>query len=139
MNSEFASALKKHTQTFGSYTKAGELKKVPVWLTLNEGRIEFITGGDSLKVKRIGRNPKVRCFIGGDNGPVVDGTAEILRDSAAIDRIYRAYWKTHPFLMVVLGRLIKWRINSGTQVLLRVTPDEPNPFEGVTDPEITRG
>ena len=134
MNSELARALKRHTQSFGSYTRTGELKKVEVWLTLHDGSIEFVTGGDSFKVKRISRNPKVICFIGGEDGPAVHGTAEIIRDMDAMLSVYRAYWKTHPLLMLALGLPIKSRISSGKQVLVRVTPDEPNPFEGLTDP-----
>jgi PPOX class probable F420-dependent enzyme len=134
VNREFESALRRHTQVFGSYTRAGELKKVPVWLTINEGRIEFITGGDSLKVKRISRNPRVKCFIGTEKGPVVEGSAEIIRDPQKIAAVYRAYWKTHRLLMLALGPAIKSRVKAGKQVLIRVTPDEPNPFEGITDP-----
>jgi len=134
MNSELARAVRRHTQSFGSYTRAGELKKVEVWLTLHNGSIEFLTGGDSLKVKRISRNPKVICFIGGEDGPSVPGTAEIICDMDAMLSVYRAYWKTHPILMLALGLFIKSRINSGNEVLVRVAPDEPNPFEGMTDP-----
>jgi len=36
--------------------------------------------------------------------------------------------------MLFIGSGIRSRINSGQQVLIRITPDEPNPFKGVTDP-----
>jgi hypothetical protein len=50
-----------HTQWFGSYKKSGELKKIQVWLIVHEGNIEFLTPGDSYKVKRVRRNPRVIC------------------------------------------------------------------------------
>jgi hypothetical protein len=133
MTPELKSALKRHSQLFGSYTKAGKLVQVRVWLTLNQGKIEFITPAQSLKAKRISRNSKVVCQIGQQSVP---GTAEIIRDQDAVLRTYRAYWKTHPFLMIVLGLSIRSRVRAGDQVLIRVTPDEPNPFAGLTDPRI---
>ena len=133
MTPEIKAALKQHSQLFGSYTKAGRLVQVRVWLTLNQGEIEFMTPAQSLKVKRISRNPSVVCLVGKLSVP---GTAEIVKDQNAVLRTYRAYWKTHPLLMIVLGWSIRSRVRSGDQVVIRVTPDEPNPFAGITDPPI---
>jgi len=40
---ELESVLKNHNQWFGSYKRSGELVKVQVWLTVNNGDIEFLT------------------------------------------------------------------------------------------------
>lgn len=136
MTPEWQRAVRRYKQWFGSYRKSGELKKVPVWLTLNDGRIEFITQAASWKVKRARRNPSVICFIGDKEGPAIQGRAEISSDLEPIWRVYRAYWKTHPLLMAVLALPIKRSIKAGKHVLVRVLPDEPNPFAGVTDPEL---
>jgi len=56
MTSELERAVKRYRQWFGSYKKSGELIKVQVWLTVNNGFIEFLTPDDSYKVKRIRRN-----------------------------------------------------------------------------------
>jgi len=133
---ELALALKPHTLRFGSYKKSGELKKIQVWLTVNQGRIEFLTPAHSYKAERVRRNPRVICFLGRENGPAIPGTAEIVTNREASDRVYRAYRKTHPLLMLFLGRGIRKRIESGEQVVIRVHPDEPNPFAGVTDPDL---
>lgn len=133
MTPELKAAVKRHTQLFGSYTKSGELKKVRVWLTLNQGKIEFLTPTESLKVKRIKRNRRVRCSIGETD---VQGIAEVVADKDAMLRTYHAYWKTHPFIMVFIAAGIRSRIESGEQALIRVAPDEPNLFDGVTDPQI---
>jgi len=133
---ELTRALKPHKQWFGSYKKSGELKKIQVWLTVNQGRIEFLTSADSYKAKRVRRNPKVICFLGRENGPAVPGTAEIVADRDTSERLYRAYRKSHSFLMLFLGRGIHKRIASGEQVVVRVHPDEPNPLAGVTDPAV---
>lgn len=136
MDSETRRALKTYNQVFGSFRKSGELKKTPVWLTVNDGRVEFITPGDSWKAKRARRNPRVICFLGSENGPALEGRAEVLSDPAGIRRVYRAYWKTHPFIMLILGLPIWLRVRAGRHVLVRVHPDEPNPLAGLTDPPV---
>ena len=136
MTPELERAVKRYKQWFGSYKKSGELIKVQVWLTVNNGCIEFLTLDDSYKVKRIRRNPRTVCFIGAKEGPHVPGTAEIVMDRTAIWRVYRAYWKTHPLIMAFIAFSISRRIKARKQVLIRVHPDEPNPLAGVTDPMV---
>ena len=55
MTPELQRALKRHNQWFGSFKASGELKKIQVWLILNGGQIEFLTPGNSYKVKRVRR------------------------------------------------------------------------------------
>ena len=136
MKPELQRAIRRYNQWFGSYKKSGELVKVQVWLTINNGCIEFLSAENSYKVKRIRRNPRVICYIGDKDGPLVVGTAEILVGKDAMRRAYRAYWKTHPLVMVGLGLPINIRIKTRRDVLIRVRPDEPNPLAGVTDPVI---
>ena len=64
MTPELERALKRHTQWFGSYKASGELKKIQVWLVVNGGQIEFLTPGNSYKVKRARKNPRVVCYVG---------------------------------------------------------------------------
>ena len=130
---EFQEAIRSHKMWFGSYKDSGELKKIQVWCFLAEGNIEFITPGDSYKAKRVRRNPLVICYLGRENGPAVEGNAELVSEPAALWRGYQAYWKTHKWMMLLLGFSIRRRIRSGTQVLVRVKPKAPNPFEGITD------
>src|SRR5262249_6141949 len=78
MTPELERAIKRYRQWFGSYKKSGELIKVQVWLSVNNGYIEFLILADSYKVKRIRRDPRVICYIGDKEGPSISGTAEIL-------------------------------------------------------------
>jgi hypothetical protein len=96
MNPELQRAIKRHTQWFGSYKASGELKKIQVWLVVNGGQIEFLTPGNSYKVKRARRNPRVICYVGSKDGPAIAGTAEIITDRNEVARVYRSYWKAHP-------------------------------------------
>ena len=133
MTPELERAVERYRQWFGSYKKSGELIKVQVWLTVNNGCIEFLSLDDSYKVKRLRRNPRVICYIGDKEGPQIAGTAEIVMGRDALWRVYRAYW-THPLVMAVIALPIRRRIKTRKQVLIRVRPDEPNPLAGVTDP-----
>ena len=136
MTSELERAVRHYKQWFGSYKKSGELKKVPVWLIVNNGRIEFTTQTASYKVKRVRRNSRVICFIGSKEGPAISGTAEIVTDKDAVWRGYRASWKTHPLVMLFLAFGIRRRIKTGESILIRVHPDAPNPLSRVTDPQL---
>src|SRR5262245_52535706 len=128
MTPELQHAVESHRLWFGSYRKSGELVKIQVWFTVNDGCIEFLTGQDTYKVKRIRRHPRVMCYIGGKDGPPISGTAEIVMGSEAMLRVYRAYWKTHPFVMTFIGVGIRFRIKTRKDVVIRVHPNEPNPL-----------
>jgi general stress protein 26 len=136
MTPELQRALKRHMQWFGSYKKSGELKKIQVWLTVNEGRIEFLTPSESYKVKRVRRNPRVVCSVGSKDGPEIVGTANIVSDRSEVSRVYRRYWKTHPRMMALggIGLRVWIEMLLGKRVVVRVQPDEPNPLAGFSDP-----
>lgn len=136
MTPELERAVKRYKQWFGSHKKSGELVKVQVWLTVNNGTLEFLTADDSYKVKRIRRDPRVICYIGKKDGPAVAGTAEVVMGRDAVWRVYRAYWKTHPLVMAVIWLPIRRRIKTRKQILIRVHPNEPNPLASVTDPVV---
>lgn len=88
--------------------KSGELKKIHVWLSVHEGKIEFLTPGDSYKVKRVQRNPRVICYLGSKNGPAIAGTAQVLLSGINWRRVYRNYWKVHPLRMALMIGLRVW-------------------------------
>jgi|SRR5689334_22547913 uncharacterized protein len=135
MTPELERALKQHMQWFGSYKASGELKKIQVWLIVNEGQIEFLTPGDSYKVKRARKNPRVVCYVGSKDGPAIPGKARIITDRSEVARVYRAYWKTHPLLMAMgIGLRVWMEMLLNKRVVVRVQPDEPNPLEGLSDP-----
>ena len=132
---ELQRALERHTQWFGSYKASGELKKIQVWLILNGGRIEFLTAGNSYKVKRVRKNPRVVCYVGSKDGPAISGTAQIISERNEVARVYRSYWKVHPLRMALLIGLRVWiEMLLNNRVVVRVQPDEPNLLAGLSDP-----
>ena len=135
MNAELQRALKRHMQWFGSYKASGELKKLQVFLVVNSGQIEFLTQGDSYKVKRVRRNSRVICYVGSKDGPTISGTAKIITDRSEVSRVYRKYWKAHPIRMAIVVGLVIWvEMLLNKRVVVQVQPEDPNPLAGVTDP-----
>jgi hypothetical protein len=84
-----------------SYKASGELKKIQVSLIVNDGQIEFLTPGNSYKVKRARRNPRGTCYVGSEDGPAISGTAQIITDRSEVARVYRGLAQPillpHPF------------------------------------------
>jgi uncharacterized protein len=137
MTPELQRALRRHAQWFGSYKSSGELKKIYVWLLVNGGQIEFLTLGNSYKVKRARRNPQVICYVGSKDGPAISGTAQIVTEPSELARVYRGYWKVHPLRMAIIVGFRVWiEMLLNKRVVVRVQPDEPNPLAGLTDPGI---
>ena len=123
---ELEKASRKHRMWFGTYARDGRLIKVQVWCFLHRGNIEFITDGNSLKVKRARRNPQVVCFLGSQEGPAVHGTRELIEDRNEVWRGYQTYWKQHLAAMLVLWWPIRRNIERGRQIMVRVHPDDAN-------------
>jgi hypothetical protein len=122
-------------QWFGSYKASGELKKLQVFLMVNDGQIEFLTRGDTYKVKRVRRNSRVICYVGSKDGPTISGTAKIITDRSEVSRVYRKYWKAQPIRMaIVIGFVIWIEMLLNKRVVVQVQPDDPNPLAGVTEP-----
>jgi hypothetical protein len=135
MTPELQHALQSHSQWFGSYKKSGELKKIHVWLSVHQGQIEFLTLGNSYKVRRVRRNPQVISYVGSKNGPAIRGTAQVISGRAELMRVYRTYWKIHPVRMAIMIGLRVWiGILLKQRVVVRIQPDDPNPLAGLTDP-----
>ena len=134
MTPELQHALQRHTQWFGSYKTSGELKKIHVWLIVHDGHIEFLTPGNSYKVKRMRKNPRVICYVGSKDGPTIPGTAQVITDRKELLRVYRSYWKSHPLGMaLMIGLRVGIGILMNQRVVVRVQPDAPNVLAGFVD------
>lgn len=77
-----------------SFKRDGGGVKTPVWIAELDGKLVLFTLGDSFKVKRVARNPKVKvapCDVrGGVRGPWVDGTCVLVDDPEHEARAYEA-------------------------------------------------
>jgi PPOX class probable F420-dependent enzyme len=86
-----------------SYKRDGNGVQTPVWAAPLDGKLVVFTLKDSFKVKRIGRNPKVRvakCTVSGKVlGPWVDGICAIVSDKAHEARAYAALTEKYGMMM----------------------------------------
>jgi PPOX class probable F420-dependent enzyme len=90
-----------------SFKRDGGGVETPVWAAPLDGKLVVFTNRDSFKVKRIGRNPKVRvarCDARGKLlGPWLDGTCSISADPAQHTRIMDALNRKYGFQIKVLN------------------------------------
>jgi PPOX class probable F420-dependent enzyme len=99
-----------------TFKKDGTGVKTPVWVGTVDGKLVVGTDSSTFKVKRVQNNPKVRvavCNASGKKilGPWIDGTARVLRGSAAapaeeaLDRKYGWQRKGFRFFAKLTGRM----------------------------------
>lgn len=82
-----------------TFRKDGTGVHTPVWIARTGNELGIFTNGDSYKVKRLRRNPKIRIAkcgaTGALKGPWHDGTARVVEDKAGqeaiLDALYRKY------------------------------------------------
>jgi PPOX class probable F420-dependent enzyme len=111
-----------------TYGPGGRAGTVPVWLWVSGGAVYFTTARESLKARRIRRNPRVTVHVGTADGPAFEGRAEWVDDrpdlEAALLRAYRRkYWLARLFMAGHIRR----RLADRRSVLVRITPAGPAP------------
>ena len=88
-----------------TFRKNGTGVQTPVWAARDGDEIVIFTNGDSYKVKRLRRNPKIRiaeCGVRGAlKGPWHDGTARLVDDPALKQSGTRALHKKYGWQMVL--------------------------------------
>lgn len=90
-----------------SYKRDGNGVQTPVWVAPLDGKLVVFTNRDSWKVKRIGRNPKVRvarCDVRGKLlGPWADGTCAIIDDADRQRRMMEALTRKYGWQLRLLN------------------------------------
>ena len=88
-----------------TFKQDGNGVKTPVWAAPLDGKLVIFTDGTSFKVKRLGRNARVRvaaCDARGNvRGPWKDGTGRIVDDTAHGERILAALKKKYGWQMQI--------------------------------------
>jgi PPOX class probable F420-dependent enzyme len=112
-----------------SFKRDGGGVKTPVWSAPLDGRLVIFTDGTSYKVKRIGRNPKVRVAAcgarGAVHGPWYDGQCRILEDAAEIERALGALRRKYGWQMLVGNFFSRLTGRFGRRKYLEVTVTNP--------------
>ena len=107
-----------------TYSQAGKPGTVPTWCWLHDDAVYFTTRRASLKARRIKNNGRVTVHVGKKDGPVFEGSAELVEDSPGLEEAilrvyYRKYWILVPLWM---GRYLRKGLAARTSVLIRVRP-----------------
>ncbi|MGD9765353.1 MAG: pyridoxamine 5'-phosphate oxidase family protein [Candidatus Binatia bacterium] len=99
----------------------------PVWFSVADGKIFFTTSPTSWKAKRIAAGSPVYIWIGGMDGPFVEGKAERVTDAALIDRMGEAYAKKYWIAWLGFFKPRSDRVLSGKSYAYLVTPTHTQP------------
>ncbi len=110
-----------------SFKRDGGGVETPVWVAPLDGKLVIFTGGDSYKVKRIRRNPRVRvarCTGRGKLlGPWLEGTCSIVEDPQRQQSIMRALTQKYGWQMHLLNFFAKIGGRVEKRAYLEVTLD----------------
>jgi PPOX class probable F420-dependent enzyme len=88
-----------------SFKRDGDGVQTPVWCAPLDGKIVVFSAGSAYKVKRVGRNPRVRvaaCDVRGKlRGPWHEGSCVIVQDPAQQQRAYAALRTKYGWMMKI--------------------------------------
>lgn len=105
---------------------------VPVWfITTSDNQVLIQTGPDTWKARRIKRRSPALIWIGERSGPAFIGKAEVVQDKSLQDQVLDQYPKRYLLARVGIHRPTRDKIDSGTIVVIRITPtrDLPDGFQ----------
>jgi len=109
-----------------TYRKNGQAVRTPVWF-LKEGGILIVhTGGDSGKIKRMRRNPKVRVapstFRGEPKADYIDAHAELDSDPERVEKYYNLIYKKYGLMGSFTKFIQRFSRSKAKDIIVRISP-----------------
>jgi hypothetical protein len=104
----------------------------PIWFYYDGGKIFFTTSPDSWKAKRIAAGSPLYIWVGSEQGPFVEGTAEPVTDPALIDRMGDAYGQKYWIAWLGFFKPRSARVTAGKTIAYVVTPTHAEAPKDVT-------
>jgi len=95
----------------------------PVWFGVLDNAIYFATKSDSNKARRIGQGSPAWVSVQGKHGPFLKMNATVVKDPALADRLGEIYGKKYWIAWAGLFRPGAGKIDDGSNVLIRLTPE----------------
>ena len=93
--------------SLATFKRNGDAVKTPVWFALRDGKFYVFTEAKSWKVKRLGRDDRVRaaaCNVRGKvHGDWIDGRGRVIDDAQIVDSAYRALQKKYGWQMTLVN------------------------------------
>jgi PPOX class probable F420-dependent enzyme len=122
--SNLVEALEKESLVYiTTHETSGKQGTVPVWFVSEKDMVYISTGPNSVKVRRLRSNPKVRLNFGRKNGPSLEGTARFCKEEELIRRIVpimnHKYGSYHGTDQQFISQLLQ-----GRAVLLEIKPSK---------------
>lgn len=99
----------------------------PIWFFYEEGKIFFTTSPTSWKAKRIKRGSPLYIWVGGEDGPFLNGTAEAVTDPVLVDKMGAAYSNKYWIAWAGFFRPRSERVSTGKTNAYLVTISEGTP------------
>lgn len=99
----------------------------PIWFAYTDGKIFFTTEPESWKAKRIAEGSPLYIWVGGTDGPFVEGKAERVTDAALINRMGEVYSQKYWIAWLGLFKPRSARVLSGKTYAYLVTPTHAEP------------
>jgi general stress protein 26 len=94
----------------------------PVWFGVIDDAIWFATLPDNHKAKRVKRGSPMYISVEGKDGPFIKAKAEIVQDGAMAQRLGEIYSRKYWIAWLGLFRPSRAKIESGKNLLIRLTP-----------------
>ncbi len=93
--------------SLATFKRNGDAVRTPVWFAENNGRFYVFTEAKSWKVKRLGRDDRVRvapCSVrGAVHGDWIEGHGHVSEDRKTIDAAYEALQKKYGWQMTLVN------------------------------------
>jgi general stress protein 26 len=94
----------------------------PVWFGVMDNAIWFATLPDNHKARRVKRGSPMYISVEGKDGPFIKAKAEIVQDGAMAERLGEIYSRKYWIAWLGLFRPSRAKIESGKNLLIRLTP-----------------
>jgi len=113
-----------------TFRKNGTGVQTPVWVARDGEELVIFTNGDSYKVKRLRRNPKIRiaeCSVRGAlKGPWHEGAGRIVEDEAEKQSVIRALHGKYGWQMTLAdwGGRLRGSKKNWALIAIRLNSDE---------------
>ncbi len=121
---EFMSKLNQSKQIYVATERKNGARStaVPVWFGVIDNAIWFATLPDNHKAKRVKRGSPMYISVEGKDGPFIKAKAEIVQDGAMAERLGKIYARKYWIAWLGMFRPSREKIETGKNLLLRLTP-----------------
>jgi hypothetical protein len=106
----------------------------PVWFMYDSEGLYFTTAPSSHKAHRIHRGSPVKIWVGTKDGPSFEGKAQFVRGASLAERMGKVYSDKYWIAWLGFFKPRPARVGSGKTLIVKVTPYEQAPEQGLVTP-----